>query len=79
MANKKTAGEFPHMVRSIVGRCHVGQSNRAVIRYFISRLREGYKTWSAVSRSERKRYMRWIVEAHAENRKLYRSVMNGRF
>jgi hypothetical protein len=70
--------KVPYMVESIVGRCHVGESNRRVIRYFISRLkRPAYKTWRTLSRAERKQYMRWIIAAHAANRGLYMHVMGG--
>ena len=67
----------PHIVRILVGRCHVGQSNRRVIRYFISRLKRGYQTWAQMPRDERKQWLRWVVAAHAENRGLYSYVMGG--
>jgi hypothetical protein len=67
----------PYTVTSIVGRCHVGESNRKVIRYFISRLKRGYKTWHALPKAERKQWLKWIVQAHAENRGLYNYVMRG--
>ncbi|HEX4545752.1 MAG TPA: hypothetical protein VH110_05290 [Candidatus Acidoferrum sp.] len=67
----------PAMVRQIVGRCHVGQSNRAVIRYFVSRLKRG--AWGKLSRDERKQWLRHVIDAHRENRGLYHAVMTGRF
>jgi hypothetical protein len=67
----------PAIVRQIVGRCHVGQSDRAVIRYFVSRLKHGYATWRALPVTERKTWMRHIIRAHAENRGLYFYVMGG--
>jgi hypothetical protein len=67
----------PYTVTSIVGRCHVGHSNRQVIWYFISRLKDGYNTWRVVPKAERKQWLRWIVQAHAENRSLYNHVMRG--
>jgi hypothetical protein len=69
----------PYIVDRIVGRCHVGQSDRQVIRYFISRLKRKYRTWVEMPAAERKRWLRWIIEAHAENRELYHVVMTGRF
>jgi hypothetical protein len=69
----------PYIVDRIVGRCHVGRSNRQVIRYFISRLKRKYRTWAAIAPAERKRWLRWIIEAHAENRELYQAVMTGKF
>lgn len=67
----------PYIVRQIVGRCHVGQSNRAVIKYFVSRLKHGHATWRALSRVERKTWLRHIIRAHNENRGLYSYVMGG--
>jgi acyl-CoA reductase-like NAD-dependent aldehyde dehydrogenase len=71
--------KIPSSVERIVGRCHVGDSDRRIIRYFISRLKKGYKTWAAAPVAERKQYLRWIIQAHRENQSLYRSVMTGRF
>jgi len=67
--------DIPFMVRNIVGRCHVGKSNRQVIRYFISRLRRKYRTWRTIDRAERKQYLRWVIAAHRANRDLYADVM----
>jgi hypothetical protein len=68
--------EIPSIVEMIVGRCHVGESNRAVIRYFVSRLKRG--AWRKMPRAERKQWLTWVIRAHANNRALYRYVMNGR-
>jgi len=67
----------PAIVRQIVSRCHVGDSNRKVIRYFISRLKHGYATWHALPRAERKQWLAWVIQVHAENRGLYDYVMGG--
>jgi len=75
---KKQTIPAPYMVRRIVGDCHVGQSNRAVIRYFVSRLKGGYRTWAAAPRNERRQWLRWVIEAHRENGALYNHVMRGR-
>ena len=72
-----TRTEAPPIVRQIVNRCHVGDSDRQVIRYFISRLKHGYATWRTLTRAERKQWLGWIVATHAENRGLYRDVMRG--
>lgn len=66
-----TRTEAPPIVRQIVNRCHVGDSDRQVIRYFISRLKHGYATWRTLTRAERKQWLGWIVATHAENRGLY--------
>lgn len=68
---------IPAIVRQIVNRRHVGDSNRTVIRYFVSRLKQGYATWRTLPRAERKQWLQWIVAAHAENRGLYAYVMGG--
>jgi len=66
------------MIPIIVGRCHVGYSNRKVIRYVISCMRKKYKTWAAMPKANRKAIMREIIRCHAENRNLYHAVMTGR-
>lgn len=63
------------MIEMIVGRCHVGQSNLAVIRYFLSRLKRG--SWRKMDRSKRKDILRQVIKAHAANRGLYDYVMRG--
>jgi hypothetical protein len=64
------------MIHSIVGRCHVGQSNRAVIRYLKSRFKRG--AWRKMSRDARKEVMREAIRCHESNRALYHAVMTGR-
>jgi hypothetical protein len=75
--SKSKSKPVPHMVEMIVGRCHVGQSNRAVIRYFISRLKHGYRTWIALPKAERKQWLQWVIQAHQANGSLYTYVMRG--
>jgi cytochrome c-type biogenesis protein CcmH/NrfF len=67
--------DYPPIVSQIVDRCYVGQSNRQVIRYFISRLKHGYRTWAKMPRNERRQWLVWVIACHADNRKLYREVM----
>jgi len=67
------------IVQQIVNRCHVGQSNRQVTRYLISRMRHGWQTFQAMSKPERRELMKQIIAQHRANRKLYRAVMSGRF
>ena len=69
--------EIPSIVFLIVGRCHVGESNTKVIRYFVSRLKPG--AWRKLSREERKAVLRHVLHAHDVNRALYHAVMTGRF
>jgi hypothetical protein len=69
---------MPHpIVRQIVNRCHVGESNRTVIRYVVSRLRHGYRTFHAMSREQRHLLMRDAIEVHRTNRDLYIRVTQG--
>jgi hypothetical protein len=65
------------LVCQIVGRCHVGESNRKVLRYFIGCLREGMITWRALTRETRREFMKGIFECHSANRGLYRFVTRG--
>ena len=65
------------MIRQIVGSCHAGMSNRAVIKYVVSRLKRKYKTWVVMPRGDRKTMMREIIRIHRANRKLYNDVMKG--
>ena len=65
------------IVNQIVDRCHVSETPRQVIRYFISRLKHKRKTWLGASREDRKVWLRLIVARHRENRALFRSVGGG--
>lgn len=65
------------MINQIVGRCHVGESYVSVIKYLVSRFKKG--AWRGLSRSERRRWMREAIACHKRNRRLYASVMSGRF
>lgn len=63
------------MICQIVNRCHVGQSNRQVIRYAISRLRNRYQTFQGMTRKDRKTFLRDCIAAHEANRYLYNFAM----
>lgn len=65
------------ITRQIVDRCHVGESNRGVVTYFISRLKSGHQTWAALPRGYRREVLRFIIRSHAANRGLYRDVVTG--
>lgn len=69
--------EVPSLIRQIVGRCHVADSNRMVIKYVISRLKQGYKTYRAYPREQRRLLLRQIIAQHAHNLDEYRFVMGG--
>lgn len=64
------------IVKQIIDRdCHVGISNRAVIRHVISKLRHGYQTFRQMPAEDRKELLRQCVERHRENREEYVAVM----
>lgn len=63
------------MISLIVGRCHVSESNLAVIRYLLSRMKKG--AFRKLPRSERRKVIRTALACHAENRSLYIAVMGG--
>jgi hypothetical protein len=65
------------MISQIVGRCHVGDSHRKVLRYFKSRL--NLNGWNTIERKERKRILRLVIVEHDANRALYAKVMRGGF
>jgi hypothetical protein len=64
------------IVKQIIDRdCHVGLSTRYVIRYVISRLKDGHATFRAMPREDRRLLMQQCIEQHRENRELYVAVM----
>ena len=74
MSTNLTAGDVS-MIARIVGRCHVGESNRSVFRYLRSRFAEG--VWARTPRVLRRKVMRAAFACHADNRRLYERVMSG--
>ena len=68
----------PHnMIRMIVGRRHVGESNLSICKYLVSRMKPG--KWRAMPKRSRKAWLRSAVKAHEADIDLYRQVMSGRF
>jgi hypothetical protein len=65
------------IIRQIVNRRYAGDSNRTIIRYVVSRLRDGYATFHALSREQRRSLMRDAIKVHEANRQLYPRVMRG--
>lgn len=63
------------ILRTIVGRCHVADTNRQVLEYAKSRLKP--KAWRQMPLSKRVEFARACRQFHAENRDLYRIVMRG--
>jgi hypothetical protein len=77
MSNRQALKTMPPIVSRIVGRCHVGESNSKVIRYFISRLKHKYATWRTIPREQRREWLQWVIAEHADNRGVYNSVIRG--
>lgn len=66
------------MLRTIVGRLHVGESNRAVCRMIWKGLRPvSQRDCSRGARERRKKAYRVGIKIHNENREAYRQVMRG--
>ena len=63
------------ILRTIVGRCHVADTNRQVLEYAKSRLKPN--AWRQMPLSKRVAFARLCRQIHAENRNLYRVVMRG--
>ena len=66
-----------NIIRHIVGNLHVGMSYLAVVRYVISRLKNGYRTFKALPREDRRYLIETCIKEHKENRDLYNDVMRG--
>lgn len=66
-----------YAIRHIVGQRHVGESYRKVIRYVISRMRGGYKSFRSADRGQRRLLMELVIREHKNNRALYDQVMGG--
>jgi len=65
------------IIRQIVNRCHVGETDLTVIRYVVSRLKHKHRTFAAMPKKDRREFMRQVIRVHGENRKLYQHVMRG--
>lgn len=62
------------MIRMLVGRCHVSQTNREVVAY-VAGLTS--KSWAALPGVDRRAIIRAIILEHRANRELYVAVMRG--
>jgi hypothetical protein len=66
------------IVQQIIDRdCHVSMSNQEVVRHVISKLRDGYNTFRAMRKHERRRLIEDCILRHRANWLLYAWVMNG--
>ena len=66
------------IIRQIIDRdCHVGTSNREVVRHVISKLRHGYRTFREMPLADRQQLIDQCIQHHASNLKMYLDVMTG--
>lgn len=78
MSRKHRASRIHPIVRQIIDRdCHVGISNRAVIRHVISKLRDGSRTFRRMPKEQRRELMRQCIARHRQNWEEYVNVMGG--
>lgn len=75
MSKQKRVDVHPIVAQIINRDCHVGCSNRSVIRHVISKLRHGHKTFRAMAKEDRRLLMQQCIAQHRENWELYRAVM----
>ncbi len=66
------------MIKMLIDKCHIGDSDREVIKFFIGNLKRGHETWVTVPKGARRKMMKEIVRVHRNNQFLYGSVMGGR-
>ena len=66
------------IVKQIIDRdCHVGESNKDVVRHVISKLRNGYETLRKMPAADRQLLVEQCVARHRSNLKEYVEVMSG--
>lgn len=65
------------IIRQIVNRCHVGDSDEEVINYMISRIKGGQKTWKTLAISTKEAMAAFAIKVHRQNQDLYGKVMGG--
>ena len=63
------------IVEQIMGRVHVGKSDRQAIRQFMESLKDGYITWKGLDRDTRRMYLEAIITEHRKNQKTYNETM----
>lgn len=66
-----------NIIGMIVDRdCHVGMTNKKVIRHVISRLKNKESTFWEMTKEDRRYFMLTCIKEHEQNQKLYRQVMS---
>lgn len=73
-----SARDIHPIIRQVIDRdCHVGESNRTVVRHVISKLKHGYETFCQMSARDRRLLIEQSIVHHQANQRLYVEVMNG--
>jgi len=77
MPKRCSSGQFKDhpIIRQIVGRVHVGDSDADVLKYARSRLARG--AWDRMSPKDQRAFECEVIKEHERNRNLYRQVMRG--
>ncbi len=66
------------IIRQIIDRdCHVGESNRNVVRHVVSKLRKGVESFRGMSKADRRKFIEQCVTQHSGNYRQYVEVMSG--
>ncbi len=66
------------LIRQIIDRdCHVSMSAKAVVRHVISKLKNGYETYRAMPKADRRKLIEDCLKVHQRNRQLFTTVMSG--
>ncbi len=66
------------IIRQIINRdCHVGESNQAVVKHVISKLKGGYEGFRKMDSASRRVFVESCILQHAYNRKEFVEVMSG--
>ncbi len=66
------------IIRQVIDRdCHVSESDRAVVRHVISRLKHGYDSFQKMTSTDRRMLIKQSLAQHRANQRLYADVMSG--
>jgi hypothetical protein len=67
-----------NIISQIVDRLPVTAGKLAVIRYVISRMKDGYKTFRGLPKASRRDIIKRALGQHRDNQVLYSYVMGGK-
>jgi len=76
--DRKASLSIHPIIRQVIDRdCHVGESNRTVVRHVISKLKNGYESFRSMPSVDRRCFIDQCIFQHRRNRKEYVEVMSG--